>query len=116
MRITIVGSGYVGLVSGACLADFGHHVTCVDVDKTRMQALKSGVVPIFEPGLDELVSTNTKAGRLNFSTNLGPNLVDAEVAFIAVGTPSRRGDGFADLSYVYEAARQIASNLGNSQI
>ncbi|WP_313556539.1 UDP-glucose dehydrogenase family protein [Agrobacterium cavarae] len=111
MRITMIGSGYVGLVSGACFADFGHNVTCVDNVEAKISALKSGVIPIFEPGLDELVSTNYKAGRLNFTTDLSSAVADADVVFIAVGTPSRRGDGHADLSYVYAAAREVARSM-----
>ncbi|MBU0581812.1 MAG: UDP-glucose/GDP-mannose dehydrogenase family protein [Alphaproteobacteria bacterium] len=111
MRLTMIGSGYVGLVSGACLADFGHQVVCVDTDETKIAALKEGKIPIFEPGLDELVSSNARIGRLSFSTDLSPAVEEAEVIFIAVGTPSRRGDGHADLSYVHEAARSIAPRL-----
>ena len=108
MHVTIVGSGYVGLVSGTCLADFGHDVVCVDKDEAKVEALKAGRIPIFEPGLDTLVATNVKAGRLSFSTELAGAVGKADAVFIAVGTPSRRGDGFADLSYVYAAAREIA--------
>ncbi|MFD1702271.1 UDP-glucose dehydrogenase family protein [Methylopila henanensis] len=107
MRVTMIGSGYVGLVSGACFADFGHEVTCVDLDQAKIDGLKRGVMPIFEPGLDDLVARNVEAGRLTFTTELAPAVKDAAVVFIAVGTPSRRGDGHADLTYVYEAARQI---------
>ncbi|GLK76216.1 UDP-glucose 6-dehydrogenase [Methylopila jiangsuensis] len=108
MRVTMIGSGYVGLVSGACFADFGHEVTCVDTDAAKIEGLKNGVMPIYEPGLDDLVARNVEAGRLTFTTDLGPAVKDAAAVFIAVGTPSRRGDGHADLTYVYEAARQIA--------
>ena len=108
MRITMIGAGYVGLVSGVCFADFGHHVTCVDNVEEKVAALKAGTIPIYEPGLDELVKSNVKAGRLTFTTNLKAAVGDADVVFIAVGTPSRRGDGHADLSYVYAAARDIA--------
>ena len=108
MRITMIGSGYVGLVSGACFADFGHDVTCVDLNEQKISALKSGQIPIFEPGLEALVSENAKAGRLTFTTDLAPAVANAEVVFIGVGTPSRRGDGHADLSYVYAAAADIA--------
>ena len=111
MRLTMIGSGYVGLVSGACLADFGHDVVCVDTDEAKVSALKQGNMPIFEPGLDQLVAANAKLGRLSFTTDLSPAVEDADVIFIAVGTPSRRGDGHADLSYVYEAARSIAPRL-----
>ena len=111
MRLTMIGSGYVGLVSGACLADFGHDVICVDTDEAKIAALKQGKIPIFEPGLESLVASNAKIGRLSFTTDLSPAVEDADVIFIAVGTPSRRGDGHADLSYVYEAARSIAPRL-----
>jgi UDPglucose 6-dehydrogenase len=108
MRVAVVGSGYVGLVSGACFADFGHDVVCIDKDERKIESLNQGIMPIYEPGLDALVATNAKAGRLRFSTDLGAAVETAEVIFIAVGTPSRRGDGHADLSYVYAAAREIA--------
>ena len=111
MRIAMIGTGYVGLVSGACFADFGHHVTCVDKAVDKIAALQAGQIPIYEPGLDELVATNVKAGRLAFTTDLSGPVGDAEAVFIAVGTPSRRGDGHADLSYVYAAAREIAAAL-----
>ena len=111
MQVAIIGSGYVGLVSGACFADFGHDVTCVDQARDKIEALKKGVIPIYEPGLDAIVAENAKAGRLTFTTELGPAVARADVVFIAVGTPSRRGDGFADLSYVYAAAREIAGSL-----
>ncbi|MGV3575363.1 MAG: UDP-glucose dehydrogenase family protein [Devosia sp.] len=108
MRITMIGSGYVGLVSGACFADFGHDVTCVDLNEQKIAALKAGKIPIFEPGLEVLVADNAKAGRLTFTTDLAPAVANSDVVFIAVGTPSRRGDGHADLSYVYAAAADIA--------
>src|ERR1700751_3244695 len=111
MRIAMIGSGYVGLVSGACFADFGHQVTCVDKDAEKIAALKRGEIPIFEPGLDTLVATNVKAKRLDFTTDLSAPVAEADAVFIAVGTPSRRGDGHADLSYVYAAAREGASAL-----
>ncbi|CAN5448206.1 UDP-glucose/GDP-mannose dehydrogenase family protein [soil metagenome] len=111
MRIAMIGTGYVGLVSGACFADFGHHVTCVDKDGDKIAALGRGEIPIFEPGLDALVATNVAAGRLDFTTDLTGPVGDADAVFIAVGTPSRRGDGHADLSYVYAAAREIAGCL-----
>src|SRR4051794_24622265 len=111
MRVTMIGTGYVGLVSGACFADFGHHVTCVDKDRTKIEALKRGEMPIFEPGLAELVEHNYREGRLGFSTEFASAVRDAEAIFIAVGTPSRRGDGHADLSYVYTAAGEIAAEL-----
>ncbi|MCJ9669563.1 MULTISPECIES: UDP-glucose/GDP-mannose dehydrogenase family protein [unclassified Neorhizobium] len=111
MRIVMVGSGYVGLVSGACFADFGHDVICVDKAAEKIEALKQGVIPIFEPGLEALVESNVKSRRLSFTTELGPAVAAADVVFIAVGTPSRRGDGHADLGYVHAAAREIAEAL-----
>jgi UDPglucose 6-dehydrogenase len=111
MRIAMVGAGYVGLVSGACIADFGHRVTCVDKDSIKISALNAGEIPIYEPGLDEIVRSNVRQGRLSFATELSETLEEADAAFIAVGTPSRRGDGHADLSYVYAAAREIALAL-----
>lgn len=111
MRVTMVGSGYVGLVTGVCLADFGHTVTCVDVDPKKITALKNGRMPIYEPGLDKLVENSIVRERIFFTTDLAGAVKDAEVIFIAVGTPSRHGDGFADLSYVYQAARSIAASL-----
>src|SRR6267142_3534583 len=111
MRIAMIGTGYVGLVSGACFADFGHQVTCVDKDSGKIEALRRGEIPIFEPGLDALVASNAKAGRLDFATDLTAPVAEADAVFIAVGTPSRRGDGHADLSYVHAAAREIAAAL-----
>jgi len=111
MRIAIIGAGYVGLVSGACLADFGHQVVCVDKDATKIGALNSGEMPIYEPGLEDIVRANVKEARLYFTTELAEPIRSAEAVFIAVGTPSRRGDGHADLSYIYEAARAIAAAL-----
>ncbi len=111
MRITMIGSGYVGLVSGACFADFGHDVVCIDKDQSKIDALLNGRIPIFEPGLDALVATNTAAGRLSFGTDLADAVAGADAVFIAVGTPSRRGDGHADLSYVFAAAEEIAASL-----
>lgn len=111
MRIAMIGTGYVGLVSGACFADFGHEVTCVDRDAEKIAALERGEIPIFEPGLDSLVAANVKAGRLDFTTSLPRPVAEADAVFIAVGTPSRRGDGHADLTYVYAAARDIARAL-----
>ena len=108
MRITMIGSGYVGLVSGACFADFGHDVVCVDKLPEKIDALRAGCMPIYEPGLDQLVAANVAAGRLTFTTDLAEGVAGADAVFIAVGTPSRRGDGHADLSYVYAAAREIA--------
>ncbi len=111
MRIAIIGTGYVGLVSGACFSDFGHDVVCVDKDEDKIGALEKGVMPIFEPGLDQLVARNVAAGRLAFTSQLAEGVQGAEAIFIAVGTPSRRGDGHADLSYVYGAAREIGALL-----
>ena len=111
MRIAIVGTGYVGLVSGACFSDFGHDVVCVDKEAAKIGALERGVMPIFEPGLDQLVARNVAAGRLGFTTELAESMAGAEAVFIAVGTPSRRGDGHADLSFVHDAAREIAAAL-----
>src|SRR6201987_960991 len=98
MHIAIIGTGYVGLVSGACFADFGHEVTCVDKDESKISALRRGEIPIYEPGLGAVVATKVKAGRLNFTTDLTPPVAEADAVFIAVGTPSRRGDGHADLT------------------
>src|SRR5271154_3671145 len=111
MRIAMIGTGYVGLVSGACFSDFGHQVTCVDKDGDKIAALRRGEIPIFEPGLDALVASNVKAGRLDFTTDLAAPVAEADAVFIAVGTPSRRGDGHADLSYVHDAAREIAEAM-----
>src|ERR1700760_4091323 len=111
MRIAMIGTGYVGLVSGACFSDFGPHVACVCKDAVKIGALKRGEIPIFEPGLDALVESNVKAKRLGFTTDLKAPVAGADAVFIAVGTPSRRGDGHADLSYVHAAAREIASAL-----
>ncbi|AWI90067.1 UDP-glucose 6-dehydrogenase [Methylobacterium sp. DM1] len=108
MRVVMVGAGYVGLVSGVCFADFGHTVVCVDTAPDKISALKEGRIPIFEPGLEALVAENARHDRLTFTTNLAEAVAGADAVFIAVGTPSRRGDGFADLSYVYQAARDIA--------
>ena len=111
MRITMIGSGYVGLVSGACFSDFGHDVICVDKDVSKIEALKQGRMPIYEPGLDQLVVSNAAAGRLTFTTELAPAVEGADAIFIAVGTPSRRGDGHADLTYVFEATKEIAAAI-----
>jgi len=111
MRIAMIGTGYVGLVSGACLSEFGHDVVCIDKDASKVQTLKSGGIPIYEPGLDDVVADNAKAGRLSFTTDLKAAVAGAEAVFIAVGTPSRRGDGHADLSYVFAAAEEIAEAL-----
>ncbi|MSP87754.1 MAG: UDP-glucose/GDP-mannose dehydrogenase family protein [Alphaproteobacteria bacterium] len=109
MRIAMIGTGYVGLVSGACFSEFGAAVTCVDKDVAKIDGLKRNEMPIYEPGLDALVATNVAAGRLSFTTDLKSAVASADAVFIAVGTPSRRGDGHADLSYVYAAAREIAT-------
>lgn len=111
MRITMIGSGYVGLVSGACFADFGHEVICVDKDEGKIAALKAGRMPIYEPGLEALVATNVAAGRLTFTTDLAASVAGVDAVFIAVGTPSRRGDGHADLSYVFGATEEIAAAI-----
>src|SRR3712207_3398337 len=111
MRIAMIGTGYVGLVSGACFSEFGVDVVCVDKDRDKIQRLKDGKIPIFEPGLETLVETNAKSGRLSFSTDLAEAVAGADAVFIAVGTPSRRGDGHADLSYVYGAAEEIGRAL-----
>ena len=111
MRVTMIGAGYVGLVSGACFADFGHEVTCVDKDPSKIERLERGEMPIFEPGLAELVADNVKDGRLSFALDARAAIAAADAIFIAVGTPSRRGDGHADLSYVYAAAEEIARHM-----
>lgn len=113
MRITMVGAGYVGLVSGACFSEFGHDVICVDKDSQKIARLNAGDIPIFEPGLDVLVRKNTKAGRLSFQEDLKSAVADADAVFIGVGTPSRRGDGQADLTFVFQAAREIADAINN---
>jgi UDPglucose 6-dehydrogenase len=111
MRIAMIGTGYVGLVSGACLSEFGHHVTCIDKDREKVEALRQGMIPIYEPGLEEVVAANARAGRLAFDTDLPAAVGSADAVFIAVGTPSRRGDGHADLTYVFHAAEEIAAAL-----
>jgi len=111
MRVAMIGTGYVGLVSGACFSEFGHTVICVDKNPERIEALERGEIPIFEPGLEDLVARNVKAGRLSFTQDIRAGMAEAEAVFIAVGTPSRRGDGEADLSYVYAAAREIAESM-----
>ncbi len=111
MRIAMIGTGYVGLVSGACFSDFGHEVVCVDKDAAKIDALHQGIMPIYEPGLDALVAHNVAAGRLSFTTDLADGVAGADAVFIAVGTPSRRGDGHADLTYVHDAAKEIAGSL-----
>ena len=111
MRLAIIGTGYVGLVSGACFSEFGHDVTCVDINEATIAKLKDGEIPIFEPGLDELVKRNSRFGRLKFTSDIKEGVRDVDAVFIAVGTPSRRGDGHADLSYVYAAAQQVAESI-----
>ncbi|UEM01996.1 UDP-glucose/GDP-mannose dehydrogenase family protein [Skermanella rosea] len=113
MRIAMIGTGYVGLVSGACFSEFGVNVVCVDKDAGKIDRLNRGEIPIYEPGLDDLVAKNVKAGRLSFSLDLAGSVADADAVFIAVGTPSRRGDGHADLSYVYAAAEEIARGIND---
>ena len=107
MRICVVGTGYVGLVSGTCFAEFGTDVTCVDKDEAKIAGLRKGIMPIYEPGLEDLVEKQVKAGRLTFSTDLKSALKDADAVFIAVGTPTRKTDGHEDLTYVFEAAKGI---------
>ena len=116
MRVAMIGSGYVGLVSGACFADFGHDVVCLDKDERKIEALKQGIIPIHEPGLPELVTSNIAEGRLAFTTDLAEAMSGARAAFIAVGTPARRGDGHADLAYVYAAAREIAASMDGLEV
>ncbi|UCB46223.1 MAG: UDP-glucose/GDP-mannose dehydrogenase family protein [Spirochaetota bacterium] len=111
MNIAMIGTGYVGLVSGACFSEFVDEVRCVDKDRKWIEDINRGVLPIYEPGLDILVNKNVEKKRLSFTTDLGASVKEADIVFIAVGTPSRRGDGYADLSYVYEAAKEIANNL-----
>ncbi len=116
MKIAMVGSGYVGLVSGACFADFGHDVVCIDKDQSKIDRLHDGIMPIYEPGLDALVESNFKAGRLSFTTSLSEGIKGASAIFIAVGTPSRRGDGHADLSFVYAVAAEVGEHLSNNAV
>ena len=111
MKLAVIGTGYVGLVSGACFSEFGFDVTCIDKDAGKIDSIRSGVMPIYEPGLEDLVARNVTAGRLHFTTELGPAVADADAVFIAVGTPTRRGDGHADLTYVFDAARELAGHL-----
>ncbi|MDF3362860.1 UDP-glucose/GDP-mannose dehydrogenase family protein [Sulfitobacter sp. Ks41] len=113
MKIAIIGTGYVGLVSGVCFSDFGHEVVCVDKDFTKINSLKEGKIPIYEPGLEDLLAKNIEAGRLSFTCDLHEAVVRADAVFIAVGTPTRRGDGHADLSYVFAAADEIANAIGD---
>lgn len=116
MKIAMVGSGYVGLVSGACFADFGHDVVCIDKDPAKIDSLKAGIMPIYEPGLGELVTGNAKSDRLSFTTDLAEGIAGASAIFIAVGTPSRRGDGHADLSFVYAVAEEVGKALKNDAV
>ncbi len=116
MKIAMVGSGYVGLVSGACFADFGHDVVCIDKDQSKIDRLHEGVMPIYEPGLDKLVENNVAAGRLSFTTDLAEGIKDASAIFIAVGTPSRRGDGHADLTFVYQVAKEVGETLSGDAV
>ena len=116
MKIAMVGSGYVGLVSGACFADFGHDVVCIDKDQSKVDRLQDGIMPIYEPGLDALVDSNVKTGRLSFTTNLAEGIEGASAIFIAVGTPSRRGDGHADLSFVNAVAKEVSECLSNDAV
>lgn len=116
MKIAMVGSGYVGLVSGACFADFGLDVVCIDKDQSKIDRLRNGVMPIYEPGLDALVEANVKAGRLSFTTDLAAGIAGAAAVFIAVGTPSRRGDGHADLSFVYAVARELGESIAHEAV
>ena len=111
MNLAVIGTGYVGLVSGACFSEFGFDVTCIDKDAGKIDSIRSGVMPIYEPGLEDLVARNVTAGRLHFTTELGPAVAGADAVFIAVGTPTRRGDGHADLTYVFDAARELAGHL-----
>ena len=116
MKIAMVGSGYVGLVSGACFADFGHDVVCIDKDQSKIDRLHAGIMPIYEPGLEALVDSNVKAGRLSFTTSLAEGIAGAGAIFIAVGTPSRRGDGHADLTFVYAVAQEVGEHLVNDAV
>ena len=111
MNICMIGAGYVGLVSAACFSEFGWKVACIDKDASRVESLNRGEVPIYEPGLDDLLKRNIEGGRITFSTDLGPAIKSADLVFLAVGTPMRRGDGYADLSYVYSAVEEIAAHL-----
>ena len=116
MKIVMIGAGYVGLVSGVCFSDFGHQVICVEKNQKKLAKLRAGEVPIFEPGLDILMERNTREGRLEFTDNLESSIVGADAIFIAVGTPARRGDGFADLTYVYDTARELGEKLSTDTV
>ena len=111
MKLAVIGTGYGGLVSGACFSEFGFDVTCIDKDAGKIDSIKAGIMPIYEPGLEDLVARNVAANRLHFTTELGPVVAEADAVFIAVGTPTRRGDGHADLTYVFDAARELAGHL-----
>ena len=111
MHVAMIGTGYVGLVSGVCFSEFGHSVVCVDKDSSKIDRLNGGEIPIFEPGLEELLISNERAGRITFTSGLRDAVKGADAVFIAVGTPSRRGDGHADLTYVFDAAGEIAEAL-----
>ena len=116
MKIAMIGAGYVGLVSGVCFSDFGHQVICVEKDQTKLAKLRAGIVPIFEPGLEILLERNIAEGRLEFSDALATAINDADAIFIAVGTPARRGDGYADLTYVYDTARELGEKLSTDTV
>ena len=116
MRIAMIGTGYVGLVSGACLADFGHQVCCIDKDSDKIDGLNAGRMPIWEPGLEALVKSNAERGRLSFTTDLARGVESAEAVFIAVGTPARRGDGHADLTFVFDAVRELATQIRSGTV
>ena len=116
MKISIIGTGYVGLVSGTCFAEFGLDVTCIDKDKEKINDLKKGIIPIFEPGLKSLVKKNLDEKRINFETNITKGIKDSQAIFIAVGTPTRRGDGHADLSFVYKVAEEMAKSLNHYSV
>jgi UDPglucose 6-dehydrogenase len=116
VKICMIGAGYVGLVSAACFSDFGWKVTCVDSDEERVAGLKRGEMPIYEPGLDDLVARNVAAARMDFSSSLPDAVQDADVVFLAVGTPIRRGDGYADLTYIFAAVEELAPHLNNGVV
>ena len=116
MKIVMIGAGYVGLVSGVCFSDFGHQVICVEKDQGKLGKLRAGKIPIFEPGLDVLLERNINEGRLEFSDDLKTSIEGADAIFIAVGTPARRGDGFADLTYVYDTARELGEKLSTDTV
>ena len=115
-NLCVIGVGYVGLVTGACLADLGNRVTCLNRNKQKSENLKRGILPIYEPGLEDLLVRNRASGRITFTTELQPAISAADLVFLAVGTPMRRGDGFADLSYIYKAVAEIAPHLSGSTV